>query len=388
MNPIISVVIVTYHTSPITHLCLWSLACSGLKYSEVIIVDNAGNDPYIHEIQSDFPFIKIIQNTTNEGFGKACNRGFENSKGDIILFLNPDTIVPEDFEEKIIDFFKSHPNAGTMGPKIIDGSGHFQQESKRNFPRPLAALLKISKLARFIPASAIKYHYYAQHINPNTLARTEILSGSFMAVTRDAMNQTGGFDPRYFLHAEDIDFSWTIGQAGFEVWYNPNIIIVHLKGETIKKDPSYIRYFYRSMLQFYDKYYSAKQNPLIFFIGETSIKLLSFISAIWHRYRIIFGDTMPSTITLHPLSCMETFTTVQPALPFQVKKATGPRAKTNSFLLTNSRHLTPRKLISILLENQIEGSPKLMLWHETARHLLLLYDAHHNCLSIPISKIK
>ena len=388
MNPIISVVIVTYHATPITHLCLWSLACSGLKNTEVIIVDNAGNDPYTHKIQSDFPFVKIIHNTTNEGFGRACNRAFENSKGNIILFLNPDTIVPEDFEEKITDFFKCHPNAGAMGPKIIDGYGHFQEESKRNFPRPLAALLKLSKLERFLPASAIKYHYYAHHIYPDALAQTEILSGSFMAVTRKAMNQTGGFDPRYFLHAEDIDLTWTIRQAGFEVWYNPNITVVHLKGETITRSPSFTRYFYRSMLQFYDKYYSAKQNPVIFFIGATGIKCISFISSIWHRYRINFKGRRPSIVTLHPNSCMETYTKLQPVFPFQTKTATGHCNNSDSYLLANTINSTPKRLINFLLEDQNNDSPKLMIWHETARHLLLLKDANHNCLSIPVSKIK
>lgn len=386
MNPTISVIIVSYHATPLTHLCLWSLACSGLKHSEVIVIDNTGNDPYNQNISADFPFVKIIRNQTNEGFGKGCNRAFKSSGGKIILFLNPDTIVPEDFEHKLINFFETHPRAGAMGTKMIDGYGHFQKESKRNFPNPLAALLKFTKLNKFIPPSATKWHYYARHIHPDSPAETEVLSGSFMAVTRQAMLQTGGFDPRYFLYAEDIDLSWLIHRSGFEVWYNPDIVVVHLKGETTKRSPTYTRDFYQSMLQFYDKHYAPRHHPLLFSMGVTAIKSVSFFSAIRHRYRTIFRSNMPSKVNLHPDSCMETYEKIHSALPFQVSKHKGKRKKP-SYLLLSTGNLSPKQLIRTM-EDQIDHSRKMMIWHEAAEHLLLLSNAHHYSLSFPLSKIK
>jgi len=387
MDPTISVIIVTYHANSLTHLCLWSLAQNGLKHSEVIVVDNTGNDPYYQKISSDFPFVKIIRNATNEGFGKACNRAFRTSRGEIILFLNPDTIVPEDFEHKIINFFETHPRAGAMGTKMIDGYGHFQKESKRNFPRPLAAIMKFTKLSKCMPPSFKRWHYYAQHIAPETPAETEILSGSFMAVTRQVMLQTGGFDPRYFLYAEDIDFSWLIARSGFEVWYNPDIVVVHLKGETTKRSPTYIRDFYQSMIQFYYKHYSPNQHPLLFLTGITTIKSIAFFSSIRHRYRTIFPPKMPSKVDLHPNSCMVTYENLRSSFPFQVRQKQGVRKKHRTYLLLSTGNLSPKQLIG-MLEDQIDSSCRMMLWHEQAQHLILLSNAHHCSLSIPLSEIK
>lgn len=386
MNPTISVIIVSYNANPLTHLCLWSLAYSGLKHSEVIVIDNTGNDPYNQKIANDFPFVKIIPNTINEGFGKACNRAFESARGEIILFLNPDTIVPEDFEHKLIQFFETHPRAGAMGTKMIDGYGRFHEESKRNFPRPLAALLKFTKLNNLIPPSARKWQYYARHIAADTPSEAEILSGSFMAVTRKAMLQTGGFDPRYFLYAEDIDLSWLIARCGFEVWYNPDIVVVHLKGETTKRSPTYIRDFYKSMLQFYDKHYSPHQHPVLFFMGVTAIKSISLFSAIRHHYRIIFRSNMPDKVTLHPVSCRETYEKLRSSFPFHVVKYKG-NPKKHTYLLLSTCKLSPKQLAGIL-EKQIGSTCKMMLWHEQAEHLLLLSNAHHYSLSCRLSKIK
>ena len=386
MSPTISIIIVSYYANPLTHLCLWSLAQSGLKHSEVIIIDNTGNDPYNQKIATDFPFVKIIPNTVNEGFGKACNRAFKSSSGEIILFLNPDTIVPEDFENKLINFFETHPRAGAMGTKMIDGYGHFHKESKRNFPRPMAALLKFSKLNSLISGRARKWQYYARHIETDSQAETEILSGSFMAVTRQAMLQTGGFDPRYFLYAEDIDFSWLITKYGFEVWYNPDIIVVHLKGETTKRSRTYIRDFYQSMLQFYDKHYSSRQNPLLFSLGVAAIKSISFLSAIRHRYRIIFHSHLPAKINLHPESCRETRKKLRSFFPFQINTGKN-NSKKHTYLLLSTSRISPNHLINIL-ENQIDSSCKMMLWHEPAGHLLLLSNTHHYSLFVPLSDIK
>jgi GT2 family glycosyltransferase len=97
MSPRISIITVTYHVTPLEHLYLWSLAASGLKHSEIIFIDNSGKDSFVDKLQQDYPFITVVHNKENEGFGRACNRGFSMARGEFALFLNPDTIVPEDF---------------------------------------------------------------------------------------------------------------------------------------------------------------------------------------------------------------------------------------------------------------------------------------------------
>ncbi|MFO7999651.1 MAG: glycosyltransferase family 2 protein [Marinilabilia sp.] len=387
MTPDLSIIIVTYYTTPITHLCLWSLAQSGLRHSEVILIDNAGNDPYLKKITSDYPFIQLIRNETNEGFGKACNRGFSMASGQFIIMMNPDTIVPPDFEEKTIRFFREHPKTGAMGVKMVDGQGNYLQESKRNFPGPVASFFRFTQIEKAIPYSKKKWHYYARHIPDDIPSETEVLSGSFMVVSREAMKQTGGFDPRYFLYAEDIDLSWEISCKGFEVWYNPELPVVHFKGETSKKSPDYARLFYDSMGRFYKKYYNSHHHPLKMALIMVTIKTLAFFSGIKHKFRSTFYREITFPIRLHPDSSMDIYHKLKHSFPFEFSKTLQNRKKQNGppHLLLSTQNITPQDLIEAI-KNCKTGYYNIILWHDPS--LLFLSDAKHLCQIFPKPNIK
>ena len=118
--------------------------------AEIIVIDNNSSDNSIDYLQPKFPSVRFIANKENAGFAKACNQGLKLAKGKYILFLNPDTIVPEDCFQKCIAFFESHPDAGALGIKMLDGSGKFLKESKRSFPSPLTSLFKLFGLIKII----------------------------------------------------------------------------------------------------------------------------------------------------------------------------------------------------------------------------------------------
>ena len=137
----LSVIIVNYNVKHFLEQCLCSIskAIAGMK-AEVLVIDNNSSDNSLEYLSSKFPSVIFIANKDNTGFAKACNQGLQQANGEYILFLNPDTIVPEDCFEKCIAFFKSHPDAGAVGIKMIDGSGKFLKESKRSFPSPMTSL--------------------------------------------------------------------------------------------------------------------------------------------------------------------------------------------------------------------------------------------------------
>ena len=101
--------------------------------AEVIVVDNQSADQSIEYLKPKFPGVIFISNPVNAGFAKACNIGYQRSKGNHILFLNPDTIVAEDTFTTCIKFFENYADCGALGVKMIDGSGHFLKESKERF---------------------------------------------------------------------------------------------------------------------------------------------------------------------------------------------------------------------------------------------------------------
>lgn len=385
MQPEISIIIVTYHATPLTGLCLWSLKESGLKRSEVIIVDNAGTDAYADELAETYSFVRLIHNKENEGFGKGCNRGFKWAKGQLILFLNPDTIVPPDFEKKILDFFRLHPEAGAMGAKMIDGRGIFLRESKRNFPYPLTSFFKFTGVEKILPHKKQKWQYYANHISPDKTMQTQILCGAFMVVTRQAMLKTGGFDPRYFLYAEDIDLSWQILQSGWEVWYNPGIKIVHFKSETTKRSPDYSSVFYHSMFLFYNKYLN-NNNKIKTIAVKQAIKLLSFTSLLKHKIKNRPATKSHHSFSLHPDSCPETRKKLQSIAGLNISFITESKGKTRHLLLS-SETMSSDSLIECI-SNSLNRKYNVLWWEEKSGWLFKFSDSEHFSETVTRTAIK
>ena len=117
---------------------------------EIIVIDNNSTDGSFDFFENQFPEVNFIWNKTNFGFAKANNQALKIAKGEYILFLNPDTIVPEDCFEKCISFINSKNNNGALGIKMIDGSGNFLKESKRAFPSPINFVLQTFGLIKIV----------------------------------------------------------------------------------------------------------------------------------------------------------------------------------------------------------------------------------------------
>jgi hypothetical protein len=210
------------------------------------------------------------------GFAKANNQALKQASGRYVLFLNPDTIIPEDGLTTCISFMESHPDAGALGVRMIDGSGNFLRESKRGFPSPWASFCKMSGLTGFFPSSRLFARYYLGHLSENEQQVVDILSGAFMLVKKEVLDKTGGFDEQYFMYGEDIDLSYRIQQLGYKNYYLPDCIIIHFKGESTRKDSRYIKLFYKAMIQFVRKHFTGGLSGL--YVGLLKM-------AIWMRSR-------------------------------------------------------------------------------------------------------
>jgi len=274
----LSVIIVNYNVKYFLEQCLCSLrqAIGSLK-TEVIVVDNNSTDGSVAYLSEKFSFARFIINKSNDGFAKANNQALELSSGRYILFLNPDTIIPEDCFTKCISFIESKPDAGAMGIRMIDGSGSFLKESKRGFPSPWVSFCKMSGLTSLFPSSRIFASYYLGHLSSTQNQKIEALSGAFMLIEKEVLQITGGFDERFFMYAEDIDLSYRIKKAGLENYYYSESTIIHFKGESTTKDAHYLKLFYKAMGQFVQKHYS----------GLSTIFWVPFLRAgIWLRSTI------------------------------------------------------------------------------------------------------
>jgi GT2 family glycosyltransferase len=253
----LSIIIVNYNVRYFIEACLHSVekACKNIE-AEIFVVDNASTDDSKLVLPTLFPNVHFIWNEVNLGFSKANNLAIKKATGQYILFLNPDTIVPEDCFEKCLSFFSTHHDAGALGVHMIDGNGNFHKESKRSFPAPAVSFYKMIGLSNLFPNSKLFAAYYAGHLPENKTASVEVLSGAFMMISKKIMDRVKGFDEDYFMYAEDIDLSYRVKKTGFKNYYYAETSIIHFKGESTKKtDAEYVQNFYGAMKLFVQKHY-------------------------------------------------------------------------------------------------------------------------------------
>jgi len=265
----VSIVILNYNVKYHLDACLQTVfnATKGIE-AEIIVADNHSTDgswEYFQDRYTDK--VKFIWFDENLGFAKAYNKAVTMARGEYLLILNPDTLIAEDAIEKLLNFAENTPDAGIIGGKMIDGTGNYLPESKRNVPTPWTAFWKLTGLFHLLPFRPFN-KYYAPHLKENETGPVEILTGAFMFLKRDLYNDLGGFDERYFMYGEDIDLSYSAILRGKTNYYYPEAKILHFKGESTFKDKTYFKHFFESTFQFQKKFFhisTYKQAFLKFF---------------------------------------------------------------------------------------------------------------------------
>ncbi len=276
----LSIIIVNYNVKYFLEQCLYSVlkATVGID-AEIIVVDNDSKDGSVDYLQPLFPRIKFIANKTNFGFGKANNKAIEICKGEFILFLNPDTIVPEDCFSNCINFFKSHSNCGAVGVQMIDGSGNFLAESKRSFPSLSSAFYKLVGLSILFPTSKIFNKYALGNLLKNQNFEIDVLAGAFIMIRKVVLEKVKGFDEDFFMYGEDIDLSFRVQETGYKNYYLGKQQIIHFKGESTKRGSlNYVRMFYKAMSTFVNKHYSGSKAKVFSLTINIAIWCRAFIS--------------------------------------------------------------------------------------------------------------
>ena len=271
----LSIIIVNYNVEYFLEQCLHSVrkACKNIS-SDVYVVDNNSVDGSVEMVAEKFPEVILIANKDNPGFSKANNQAIKISKAEYVLLLNPDTVVEEDTFEKVIDFMDSHPDAGGLGVKMIDGKGNFLPESKRGLPTPSVAFYKIFGLSKLFPKSKKFAKYHLGHLDNDKIHEIDVLAGAFMLMRKETLDKVGLLDETFFMYGEDIDLSYRIILGGYKNYYYPDTSIIHYKGESTKKGSlNYVFVFYNAMIIFAKKHFSQKHASIFSLLINMAIYL-------------------------------------------------------------------------------------------------------------------
>ncbi|MEP7317978.1 MAG: glycosyltransferase family 2 protein [Panacibacter sp.] len=283
----LSIIIVNYNVKFFLEQCLCSVK-QAVEWidAEVLVIDNCSTDNSISYLKEKFSWVKFIINEKNEGFAKANNLALKQCTGDYVLFLNPDTILPENILQNCLLFFENHDGAGAVGVRMIDGSGNFLPESKRAFPTATVSFFKLCGLADVFPKSRVFNKYALGFLPQKETHEVDVLCGAFFMAKRSMLNELGGFDEAFFMYGEDIELSYRIQKAGYKIFYLGTETIIHFKGESARKGKlNYVRIFYKAMAIFVKKHYTGNNARLMSFFLQTGIYARGFISFVATPFR-------------------------------------------------------------------------------------------------------
>lgn len=293
---ILTVIIVNYNVKYFLEQCLYSVenaldSCRKVDgdltggEAEVFVVDNHSSDGSIEYLRPKFPWVQFLVNEENIGFARANNQAVKKARGKYILFLNPDTILPEDACTVCLSFMEAKKGVGAAGVRMVDGSGQFLKESRRGFPSPWVAFCKLTGLTALFPHSRLLAQYYLGHLSAGVSHPAPVLSGACLWVSKAALDKAGSFDEQFFMYGEDIDLSYRIEQAGYTNFYIAGTTILHFKGESTRKDTRYVKLFYKAMSQFRRKHFSGGMSALFNILMEAAIWLRAGLTAVVRLFR-------------------------------------------------------------------------------------------------------
>lgn len=288
----LSVIIVNYNVKEFLQNLLNSIEKASVNISkEIIVVDNASDDGSVEFLKDKFSSVKLIENKTNVGFGKANNKALKLAKGKFILLINPDAIVSEDTFDKMISFFGNTPSAGLAGCKILNPDGTLQLACRRSFPGPWTSFCKVTGLSSLFPKSKLFARYNLTYLDIEQTNEVDAISGSFMMMRKEVYDKVGGFDEKFFMYGEDLDLCYRIQKTGYKVFYVHTTQIIHYKGESTKRSSlDETKVFYNAMHLFVKKHFSSSfiivailQSAIVVrsifaFLGKRKLPILSAIT--------------------------------------------------------------------------------------------------------------
>ncbi len=215
---------------------------------EVFVVDNASTDGSAAMVQTRFPWVRLIENAENAGFGRANNQAIVQSRGRYTLLLNSDTVVPSGALSRLVQVADEHPDVGAVGCMLRNRDGSFQA-SYNDFPTLTGELLSALGVARRLLSPQYPSHPEA---DSQEVRLVDWIPGSVMLLRTAPLQQIGGFDEHYSMYSEETDLCWRLWRAGWKVLYTPEIQIVHLGGgSTSRASARQVRMLYASKRLFF-----------------------------------------------------------------------------------------------------------------------------------------
>jgi GT2 family glycosyltransferase len=259
--PRLSIVIVSYNSKGDLDACLAALTGTPPQVEhQVVIVDSASTDGTPDYLRRRWPEVRTIDAGSNVGFARGNNLAIRQTTGELVLLLNPDTIVPPGAIDALVRVLDTSPDAAIAGPRIVDGDGR----AELSFGRMIAPLAELRQKV-LVAGNDRRSPLVAGVVERMTRRSRQVdwVSGACLLIRRADLEAVGLLDERFFLYTEDVDLCASVRMRGRAVLFVADVEIVHLRGRSAATASQATRAAYRrSHLAFYEKHH-PRWAPLL-----------------------------------------------------------------------------------------------------------------------------
>ncbi len=286
MTPDLSIVIVSYNVCDLLAGCLDSIRAGGVHIAsrdtgpqhgaqtEVIVVESGSSDNTADMLRESYRWVRLIEPGRNMGFAGGSNTGIDASGGRYVLVLNPDTRPLDGALPAMIDYMDAHPKVGALGPELLNPDGTIQP-SRRRFPTLWTAFCEDTVFMPLAPRRVFD-RYFMRDTDETQTVEVDWVQGTALLVRREVIEQVGGFDERFFMYSEEIDWQRRIKAAGWRVVHLPDAQVIHYGGKSSEQVGARRDiYYHTSKASYFTKHYgwAAGQAVRIVLLANFAIKL-------------------------------------------------------------------------------------------------------------------
>ena len=265
LNDLVSIIIVSYNTREYLRSCLQSIGGSDISVPyEVIVVDNNSRDGSPDMVSEEFPFVRLIRNSENKGFGAANNIGMRAARGSFFFLLNSDAELKQGAVENLVKAMKARARCGMVGPMVTYQSGEIQYTFGPDITLPIIAQRLFSFLVPRVLFSKLRARRGRKLNERSGAVQVDCLCAPALLVSKRLVEDVGGFDEKLFLYVEDAEWCRRARKRGWRLWYAPEVSVLHHEGASSGGSRNQLSvHAMKGMLYYYGKHNGAAELFLL-----------------------------------------------------------------------------------------------------------------------------
>ncbi len=227
--PTVAVVILNWNGKKLLEQFLPSVVASTYTNASIYVADNASTDDSVQFVKQNFASVKIIQNTTNEGFAKGYNTALQSITEDYIVLLNSDVAVTPNWLQPMVVMLQNNDTLGICQPKILN------QINTQQFDYAGASGGFIDKYGYPFARGRVMDNVENDNAQYDDEADIFWASGAALMVRNNIYKKLNGLDDSFFAHQEEIDFCWRTQLLGYKIMVCPQSVVYHVGGATLQQ---------------------------------------------------------------------------------------------------------------------------------------------------------